>query len=453
MGKKFLISALIAGLLGTTVLSAATKIDQQDINSINKYAQDSNPVDIDDQIEEDIQQYAQKNHFEFGLDEKRGKYFIYAIESVALKPTDPDFVKSLSVGYEKAFFSAQEQFVMDIFGREASQKESQLFSDNSTDAREFASDKKAQGATAKIGRIFSKMLTLTEKSLDKALLKLGVQPDEISKLNKKEKKTLFKNQFIAQTMKVAYGSVSGFIPIKTFVGKDEQGQYCVGVIAMRSPKTSQVAKDISMQRESMIEGRGKDIKNIVPSDKKLLLNEFGLRLVFDASGRPALLAYGQWGFNAKGLGSYMKSQAKNSAKSMAQDMADSMISDFVNGYLQANSTTKRGEVVQKVLEREGGVDGVVTDKTIKTLIDKINKNAKITSSMKLAGVSTVRRWSTKNKYGLYVAGVVRKWTFGGLSAAKSVQSGRAMKAKAKHEKKSYTRDVQGSQEYNTVNDF
>ncbi len=455
MKKRLIFSILAATLLQTTVFAKSIKIKQKDIAEINKYAQSASPIDIDDQIENQIQKYAQKHNFEFGVDTKRGKYFIYDIESVALKPTDPDFVKSLSVAYEKAFFNAQEEFVMDIFGRTVNEKKMNLFANNSTDAKEFASDKvNNQGVMAKIGRIFDKTLSLTEKSLDNALVKLGVDPSNIEKLNKKEKNTLLKNKFIAQTMKEAFGSVAGFIPVKTFVGKDTQGQYAVGVIAMRSDKTSQVAKDISRQRYTNIEGRGKSIKDMVPTDKKELLNEFGLRLVFDATGKPALISYAQWGFNAKGLGSYMKNQAKKNAKSMAQDMADSFISDFVNGNLQASSQSEHGEIIQRVLEREGGADGMVTDRTIKTILDKINKNAKLKSSMKLAGISTVRKWSTTNQFGLYVAGVVRKWTFSGLDEAKSVQEGKRVTRKEKHEKKeTYSNSVNGSAEYNTVNDF
>ncbi|HIP37269.1 MAG TPA: hypothetical protein EYG85_10490 [Crocinitomix sp.] len=455
MRKYFITTVLLISVLNTLVFAKEVKIKQKDVVEINNYTKKVSLTDIDDLIEDSIQKYSKNNNFEFGIDEKRGKHFIYALETVSLKPMDPDFVKSLSVAYEKAFLSAQEQFVMDTFGKIISEKETELFSDNSTNAKEFESDKVTnKGIMAKIGRVFDKTLSLAEKQLDNALVELGVDDSDIEKLNKSEKKILYKNKFISKSMKEAYGRVSGFIPIKTFVGKDESGQYGVGVIAMRSDKTSQIAKDISMQRETLIEGRGKEIKDIVPSDKKVLLNEFGLRLVFDATGKPALISYAQWGFNATGLDSYMKSQAKKNAKSMAQDMADSMIADFVNGNLQVSSESEHGEIIQRVLEKNGGVDGMVSDKIIKNIIDKTSKNAKLKSSMKLAGVSTVRRWSTTNEHGLYVAGVVRKWTFGGLNAAKSVQSGKRMsKVKKQQDKQNYSRSVNESSEYNTVNDF
>ncbi|MDF1875239.1 hypothetical protein JHD48_05800 [Sulfurimonas sp. SAG-AH-194-I05] len=458
MKNKLLLSLCTAGLLCLPSFANDVQVQQQDITEQNKYVEETQSIDIDDEIEEQIQDYADNQNFQFGLDGRTGKHFIYSIESVASKPTDPDFVKSLSVTYEKAFFAAQQEFVMDVFGKVVSQKETKLFADNSTNAREFDSDKvDNKGIMAKMGRVFDKAFSLAEKTLDNALIDLGVDAADIEKLNKKEKKTLFKNEFIATSMKEAFGSVSGFIPIKSFVGKDSSGQYAVGVIAMRTEKTSQVAKDISMQRESMIEGRGKDLRDIVPTDKKALLNEMGVRLVFDLNGSPALISYGQWGFNSKGLSAYMKSQAKKNAKSMAQDIADSMVSDFVNGNLQVNTSSEHGEIIEQVLEREGS-DGMVVDKTIKTIVDTVNQSAKLKSSMKLAGFSTIRRWSTTNEHGHYVAGVVRKWTFSGLAAAKSVQQNRAPKKERTRQRESsersnYSRSVNESNEYNTVNDF
>ncbi len=455
MYKKIVLFGCIVSMTTLLSFAANVKIDQKDIDQINKYEQYKNNEGIDDAIEAQIEAYADKMGFEFGVDEKTSKYFIYSVVPVAQKPTDPDFIKSLSIAYEKAFFAAQQEFIMDVFGRMVSQKESELFSDNSTNNREFASDKMVtkKGTLAKIGRIFNKVLSLTEKKLDKALIKLGVSPSELQSMSEKEKKTLFRNKFIASTMKEAYGYVSGFVPIKTFVGRDKSGQYAVGVIAMRSPKTSQVAKDIAMQRESNITGHGKPIREFVPTDKKALLSEMGIRLVFDESGRPAIISYGIWGFNGKGLDSYMKAEAKKNAKSMAKDMADSMIADFVNGYMSIKSQKQHGEIISKTIERESPKNAPTVEKCVKNIIDKINKQATIRSSMNMAGTSTVRKWSTLDENNLNVVGVVRKWTFGGLSAAKSVIYNKNKKTYSKNKKKTYTKTIKQSSEYNTVNDF
>jgi len=455
MNKKILLSILTFSMLSLTSYANEVKlIDQKDINTINNYAKTT--IDIDDEIENQIQQYASKNQFEFGLDSKSGKYFIYSLQPVALKPTDPDFVKSLSVAYEKAFFNAQQRFVMDIFGRMISQKESSLYANNSTNAKQFE-NKKINNDTIldKLTRVVDKSLTLTEKKLDSELENYGVDPKQIEKLTPTQKKTLFKNKFIAKTMKKAYGSVAGFVPIKSFVGKDKTGQYVVGVIAMRSPKTSQVAKDISMQRKSMIKGKGKPLEEIIPSDTKQLLNEFGLRLVFDDTNQPALIAYGQWGFNSKGLDSYMKMQAKENSKSMAKEMADAMISDFVNGNLQTVSSKQHGEIIEKTIEKQGDPQNINIEKTIKNIIDKINQQSKLRSSMDLAGFSTVRRWSTTNEYGHYVSGVIRKWTFKGNDIAKSIINDKpyTQEESTSNSTSSTTRTVEQSAEYNTVNDF
>jgi len=460
MLKKLLFIFSMIGILYIPLLSANEKsesIQQRDINEINDYVEEDIDEDIYENIEDEIDAYISQKKKESKKNTNSKKIFISSLMPVALKPTNPDFVKSLSLAYDKAFFDAQQQFVMDVFGRIISQKEKTLFANNSTDRKKFESDKISnQGIGAKLGRLFDKTLSLAEKSLDNALIKLGVNPSEIESATKKEKQTLMKDALISVTMEQASGKVSGFVPIKTFVGKDKDGQYYVGVVGMRSDKTSAVARAIASKREPKIYGNGKAIEDLIPKEKNRLLSEMGVRLVFDDSGRPALISFAQWGFNANGLSSYMRTQAKNNAKKMAESIADAMVSDFVNGSMVVSSDKERGEIIEQTIQREDGRDGMAVEETITKIVDKINEAAKLKSKMDKAGFSTVKRWSIKNEHGLYVVGVIRKWTFEGLESAQSTIHNRAIRKrrnKYSTDNTNYESSIDESSEYNTVNDF
>jgi hypothetical protein len=440
MGKKILLYVFII----TTLY--ANELD------INKYVH--HEVDIDDQIDQQIQQYAQENNFNYGFDEKTSKYFIYSIQPVIQKPTDPDFIKSLITAYEKAYFNAQKNYIMDIFGKMLSQKESSLYADNSTNAKSFNNPKtKSDTILNKINRVVDKTLTLTEKKLDKELETYGIDNEEFKNLTPSKKKTLYKNKYISKTIKQAFGSVVGFVPLKSFIGNDKKGQFVVGVVAMKSPKTAQVAKDISLKRKSLINGKGKPLSQIIPKDTKYLLNEIGLRLVFDQTNQPALISYGQWGFNSKGLSSYMKIQAKENAKSIAKDIADAMISDFINGNLITSSTKEHGEIIENIIQKNSTPDDMIIEKTVKNIIEKINEKSKLKSSMNLAGISTLKRWSTINKYGHYVSGVIRVWTYNGLDTADAIINNKPLSKKDSQKNINTTQSIQKSIDYNTINDF
>jgi hypothetical protein len=420
---------------------------------INKYVKTE--IDIDELVDQQIQEYAQKNNFNYGFDEKTSKYFIYAIQPVTQKPTDPDFVKSLITAYEKAYFNAQKNFIMDIFGKMLSQKESSLYIDNSTNARSFDTEKNTPNTfISKINRVVDKTLTLTEKKLDKELETYGINNNEFKNLSESEKKTLYKNKYISKTIKRAFGSVKGFVPLKSFVVNNKEGQFVVGIVAMRSPKTSQVAKDISLKRKSFIEGKGQPLSEIIPKDPKKLLNEIGLRLVFDQTNQPALISYGQWGFNSKGLSSYMRIQAKENSKSIAKDIADAMISDFLNGNMLTSSTKEHGEIIENIIKKQSNPDNMIIDQTINNIIEKINEKTKLRSSMNLSGISTIKRWSTKNKFGHYVSGVIRVWRYSGLDIANSIINNKPLSKKHFKENTTTTsQTIQNSIEYNTINDF
>lgn len=463
MIKKPLLLALIFGSLSMPVFAAEVEIEQKvtikqkDMQEMNNYVEEENE-DIYESIEEQIDAYISKMKKRAKRSNSGKKTFISYLEPVALKPTHPDFVKSLSTAYDKAFFTAQQEFVMDVFGEIVSEKEKTLFSNTSTDAKVFDSDKEtSKGTFAKIGRLFEKTLSLAEKKLDDALVGLGVDPADIANATVTEKQTLMRDAFVSETMEQATGRVAGFVPIKTFVGKDKEGQYFVGVVGMRSVKTEAVAQSIATKREPMMNGRGKAIEDIVPEDKQQLLNEMGVRLVFDETGRPALISYGQWGFNSRGLDSHMKSRAKNNAKKMALSKADAMVSDFVNGAMVVKSKKESGEIITQAVEREGGRNGMVSEQTLVNIVDKINEEAKLKSKLDKAGFETVKKWSAKNEHGHTVVGVVRKWTFEGLSSAQDIINNKVAKnrgyKRAEEESISMSAGVNESIEYDTVNDF
>lgn len=95
----------------------------------------------------------------------------------------------------------------------------------------------------------------------------------------------------------AIGSMSGLVPVQTIVTQ-RRGEYDVGVVAVISNKTRQLAKDMALARQSAIKGKGKAISEYLPKDTKGFLNEYGIRLVYDENGAPIILSYGNWGYVA-----------------------------------------------------------------------------------------------------------------------------------------------------------
>src|SRR5690606_1476923 len=94
----------------------------------------------------------------------------------------------------------------------------------------------------------------------------------------------------------AVHSMQGLVPVQTriFTQDGPNGKaVVVGVIAVRSEKTLQFARDISRKQPSLVTGTPRSLTELLPPDPEGYLDEIGLRFAYDEQGRPMLLAYGR----------------------------------------------------------------------------------------------------------------------------------------------------------------
>ncbi len=444
---------LILSFLSVVIFANATEVvTQKDINGINKLAKPIAIEDAGDTIEDWA--YSVLKRFkrdEFG--EKNGKYLFFASQSVSLKPVDPQFGDALVNAYDKAMMDLQNQYLMARFGRNIVQKIKSFYSDKSTHAKELQlPDANVKGFLGKILRIFDKSLDVTDKKLDKELVKLGVSPEELEKMTPKMKKDIFRDKFIKHSIRKASGSIAGLFPVQTSIVRDKSGKVVVGVVAIATPKTIQIVKDISLQRKPLIKGRGRDIKELLPQRKEEYLSTFGVRLAYDKDGTPMIISYGIGSYAKDGDDSYINDQLKKEAKANAISNADAQISEIVNGYMSSKESRKTGEEIRRYVERKMKPNSDTIEKTIKNIIKITNNNAKSSASMSLKGVSTVKTWRYTTKEGVKFVGAVRVWKYSTLRAANNFNRGKYT-VKHKRKKHKYTESMQVSKSVNDPNDF
>lgn len=286
MKKILFIGSLVMASLLYAQGSQPVEITQQDINTQNEMSDASTKDITPKSIEDFFEEFADNFGIEYGIT-KDGKTFYTGKSTVAVNDTDPQFAQALQNAYQKAMLNLQSEFIRDAFGRIATSKIQNYEADNSTNAKEF--DELPKGD--KVDQILNKLTQLAGAQLDKALKDLGIDTNSLSE---DRKKTLLKQEFLNKTMTNAIGSMSGLVPVQTIVTQ-RRGEYDVGVIAVISNKTRQLAKDMALARQSAIKGKGKAISEYLPKDTKGFLNEYGIRLVYDENGAPIILSYGNWG--------------------------------------------------------------------------------------------------------------------------------------------------------------
>lgn len=435
------------------VSSQETAINQSDVNEINAM---SDPKSVQT-ASDDMDDWSESVLAQFNLDnfgEKNGKFVLYASQSVSLKPTDPQYGDALVNAFDKAMMKLQEKYLMIRFGKTMTDKVKSFYSDGSTNARKIPLPPVDHaGYMAKLLKVFEKGLDVTEKKLDQQLVELGVDPAELAQLTPTMKKDIFRDKFVKDTIRKASGSIAGLFPIQTNVITDSSGSTNIGIVAIASPKTIQIARDISLQRKSLIKGKGKDIKALLPGSNQEHLGTLGIRLTYDQDGTPAIISYGIASYNPDTGDDYMNDELKADAKNAAVANADAQIAEIINGRMNAKNERKTGEEVRKFVEREMKADSDTVEKTIKNIIKITNNEAKSSARAKLQGISTVKKWRHTTENGQKFVGAVRVWKYSTLQAVNSFNSPRPAAKPTARKKQPFQTRQQSSKPVNTMDDF
>jgi len=389
----------------TTSVKEGEALDPAMISDVQK---DNGFVSSSERTREAIDQYAREKGIEFGLENDKGQIFYNATATVAVDETNPQWAKWRIVAYKKAYTKIKQDFLEEIYGKMVGTTLQEYFNDDSDTRLDFPvpGDPRALSRT---DEIWDKLFALSGSKLDKALEDLGIDPAQYNAAPPEQRKKLFKNNLIEKSVTKAAGQLGGLIPIKTFEGFDSKGNYTIGVIAMYYGKLKQLAYDIVKKREPMLSKKsGNPIASYLPATKKELANAFGIRLVFDENGAPALISYGQWSYLYKGKNQKKLDRAHDFAEKKAKTEAEKQTVQFLNSsafYKQMAETSALNEE-EAIMDR----DGNIRQEEMATMIDKLEESMNVHFSGDMRGIKPYKRWSYKHPNGHEIVGVVTVWT-------------------------------------------
>lgn len=428
--------------------------DQNDVNELNAMADPKSVPTASESMDAWFDTVLETfNIGSFG--ENNGKFTFEASQSVSLKPIDPQYGDALVNAFDKAMMSLQEKYLQARFGRISVDKIRSFYSDRSTNANEIVLPPiEDPGYLGKALLVLDKGLDVTAKKLDEQLLKMGIAPEELSRMTPTQKKDVFRDKFVKNTLKEASGSIAGLFPIQTNVITDKNGNTVVGVVAVASPKSIQIVKDINLQRKSVATGKGRDLRTLLPNNEAEYMGTLGVRLTYDQDGSPAIISYGISAYRPDMGDDYMNDELKAEAKADAISNADAQIAEIVNGVMSSKSERQRGEEVRKYVEREmkPGTDSI--EKSIKNIIKITSNEARSSAQARLQGISTIKTWRYTAPTGQKFEGAVRAWKYSTLQAVNSFNQPKKTSAQQpKAEKSSFQPLQQTSKPVNSMDDF
>ena len=153
---------------------------------------------------------------------------------------------------------------------------------------------------------------------------------------------------------------------------------------------------------------GKPIAYFAKKTVDDLESTFGPRLVFNESGQPMVLAYGQWGASYSGNSSRQKERSRDLAFEKADMQAMQLIGEFLNGTLESRSEQISGSIVRHYIESDCKNQ---REKEEETVIDEMSKYMRIKGNANAKGSVVIREWSKINEYGVEIIGSIRAFSF------------------------------------------
>jgi hypothetical protein len=334
--------------------------------------------------------------------------------------TNPNWGAALVEAYDTAVLNAQSRFLVDIYGKFSFDAARSYFYDGSDAAKKFPDEASKKTASA-LGVIRDKFAALAEAKLDKKLKEEGINPDEYRNKSAAQKKSLLMKKFVKDTVTLAAHEISGLTVVQTFHGSDERGNDAIGVLMMYSPAIRQLAYDIAHNRVPLLTGTpSTNIRDMIPADSAVLNEALGIRIGFDAKGRPCIISYGQYASGVSGKDAAIIEDEDEFSETSAFTQAEIYITNFINSHLEYYNFNSIGSVAERTLVKDG--DGNITGLDTMEFVKLMNKNSKLRGKRDVLGSSTIKTWSHVTPEGHRFSGIVRAWTVDTLAGGQAVRN-------------------------------
>ena len=323
-----------------------------------------------------------------------GRFYSKGQAPVNADYSSPQFIKSRSMAYERAYLNAIANFMIDSYGRQTTAKVSEFYGNQYENAQE--------SPVAKAKSLGEKVALLTDAKLNAALQESGVPAEKYATAGVVERRKLLQDTIAVATMNKVLHMSSGCIPVKTFEARGDDGRYYIGVVVRYDRTSIELAKCFRQKvRPAISKPEGMTLAEALPPEEEMTSN-FGVRLYFDETGTPALLSFGQWGTSYTGKS------------------ADSSLTAFINSFMEAAESGDVGENIS-----EGIVftdDGNATPESVANVADVYLKKIKMTGADTMKGRSTAYDEVLTHPNGHKVAVVVRRWSFGTVDAVNAIDT-------------------------------
>ena len=312
---------------------------------------------------------ASKNKFRDNVNSD-GSIYVVVSESTVRPSNQSGFILSRNAAFAKALLKAKMK-ILSVQGQVLTTERESEFISNLKDGTDPDLSKRAT-FLEKIGK-------LANQSVDKALLELGMDQNEILAMNQKQKEKAFQDNYSEYASSCVYSMLRGISVVKVAEGERGNNDYEIAICVKYSPEDQELASrqnDLGANKEVQNSEIIKKIKSLSPEK---LISMMGAKYYTDENGNRFAIGFGQ-----RPIRKTNRRQSTFEDKALDQAVLDAKanLSNLLGETIEA---TEISEYIEKETEFQDGQYSLYTEDNYSRLIDAKKKTIRMSSI-------TIHRW-------------------------------------------------------------
>lgn len=353
---------------------------------------------------------------------------VTAIADVRVSASHPDWVRHRMLAYDRAMMAAQADYAQQQGKRIATDTVNSMF--HAADQEPPPYNPGAEGAPGQLNDILRKVAGFVGGKLDEKLRELNIDPKEFERAAPPQRYVQLREAFNKTVVSRAIGDLVGMTPVKTFEGGDGAGNYRIGVVAVVSQASRELAQQVLRARgqfpaDPARAGRPREVLR----DKDDLVSQFGIRRMFDEEGSPVIISFGQWSIAPGSSGAAAEAMYRV-AMQQAKSLADAQIAEFLSASATYEDKTQVGDMVEKAASRLQ--DGYVSQEAeMVKLLDGLSQSTRRQAQAQITGLKDLATWNHRHPETKHlIVGVVRIWSAAQERTVRAIRDQRPVPAAA-----------------------
>ena len=340
-------------------------------------------------------------------------FYTVATATVMVKPESREWGNARVMAYKEAMIEAQANYIRFLGLSVKTESVKKMFSDPSNMPSFSAADLRSAN---KLAGLFDKAVAVAGGKLDQQLDEMGINPEEFRAAPAEKRATLFERSVAQTTVSRGRGDLTGIIPIKTFEAFNEQGDHAVAVAVVASPNFRQFVHDVIESKGDIAADPSKasaqPLRDLLRANPLALIDDFGIRRMYDEQGYPVLVSFGQSSNPYRG--SDFQQRADNRELSFISARAESF-ANFANLFKASGmvneAVTQRASRTNTGVAVAEGQDVTLSEEATTEIVRTINNEISSRGSVSdLAGTRELFRWTQNHPmHGHEINGVVFIW--------------------------------------------